>query len=162
MDEVQVLLKERVNQAQKVLVGIGEEFNQTQWELPYLTQAYDRLARILDNCDYYIVTLQEDEQIKLHTYDLERVVAPGVDGEVQWKKYQEWLAYTLNQELVILELGVGFSLPNIIRWPFEKIAFFNQKAHLFRIHGNFYQLSSELGEKGTSIKQNSVEFCANL
>lgn len=76
----------------------------------------------------------------------------------QWEKYTKWLQMTLNRELCILELGVGMNLPNIIRWPFEKIAFYNKKASFFRINGSSYQMPKELGDKGISIGVNAVDF----
>ncbi len=81
------------------------------------------------------------------------------DGyQVQWGKYTKWLQMTLNKKLCILELGVEMNLPNIIRWPFEKVGFYNQKASFFRINGSLYQLTEELGEKGVSISENAVDF----
>lgn len=80
----------------------------------------------------------------------------------QWKKYTAWLAGTLNKKLLILELGVGFGVPTVIRWPFEKTAALNKKAKMYRIHGKFPQLSSEMGESGVSVAENSVEFVRKL
>lgn len=40
-----------------------------------------------------------------------------------WNLYREWLAGTLNHALLILELGVDFKTPTVIRWPFEKTVF---------------------------------------
>lgn len=81
------------------------------------------------------------------------------DGyQKQWAKYTKWLQMTLNKKLCILELGVEMNLPNIIRWPFEKAAFYNQKASFFRINGSLYQLTEELGDKGISIGENAVDF----
>ncbi len=76
----------------------------------------------------------------------------------QWKKYQLWLSTTLNKELVVLELGVGFKTPTVIRWPFEKTVFFNKKAWLFRVHQELFQTSEEIKEKSTPIAKDSVEF----
>lgn len=76
----------------------------------------------------------------------------------QWEKYTKWLQLTLNRKLCILELGVGMNLPNVIRWPFEKIAFYNQKASFFRINKSLYQMTQEIGEKGISIEGNAQEF----
>lgn len=76
----------------------------------------------------------------------------------QWQVYTKWLQGTLNRNLCILELGVGLQFPQIIRFPFEKIGFFNQKAHFYRIHSRLYQLTEELKGKGTSIAQNPVDF----
>ena len=50
----------------------------------------------------------------------------------EWGKYTKWLQGTLNQKLCILELGVGMKYPSVIRWPFEKMTYFNQKATFFR------------------------------
>lgn len=76
----------------------------------------------------------------------------------QWEKYTEWLQLTLNKKLCVLELGVGVNMPDIIRWPFEKVAFYNQKADFFRINETLYQMTEELGDKGVSIAMNSVDF----
>ena len=46
----------------------------------------------------------------------------------------------------------------MIRWPFEKIAFFNQKARFFRIHESLYQIPGEVGERALGIGCNSVDF----
>ncbi len=76
----------------------------------------------------------------------------------QWENYTKWLQGTLNKKLCILELGVELNLPNIIRWPFEKVAFYNQKASFFRINASLYQMTEELSGKGVSIAMNAVDF----
>ena len=58
----------------------------------------------------------------------------------------------------MLELGVGFKTPTVIRWPFEKTVFFNKKAWLFRVHQELFQTSEEIKEKSTPIAKDSVEF----
>ena len=65
---------------------------------------------------------------------------------------------TLNKKLCVLELGVGMNLPNIIRWPFEKIAYYNKKASFFRVNGSLYQLTEKLSDKGISIGENAIDF----
>lgn len=79
----------------------------------------------------------------------------------QWERYTKWLQGTLNKKLCVLELGVGMKYPTVIRWPFEKVAFFNQKASFFRVHHNLYQLSEQLSTKGVSIPENSLDFMEN-
>lgn len=80
----------------------------------------------------------------------------------QWQLYTKWLQGTLNRKLVILELGVGMMFPSVIRWPFEKVAFFNNKAQLFRVNEKLYQLSEDLKGKGTSIPKNSIDWLCSL
>lgn len=80
----------------------------------------------------------------------------------QWKLYTKWLQGTLHHSLVILELGVGMSFPSVIRWPFEKTAFLNQKAYLYRVNENLYQLAEELAGKGQGISEDAVDWIAGL
>ena len=76
----------------------------------------------------------------------------------QWNAYTGWLAGTLNKNLVILELGVGFETPTVIRWPFEKTVSVNRKSRMYRIHGTFAQLPEEIKERAEGISENSAEF----
>lgn len=76
----------------------------------------------------------------------------------QWQKYTKWLTLTLNRRLCILELGVGMDLPSVIRWPFEKVAFYNQKASFFRINESLYQITEDMGDKGIGIEGNACDF----
>ena len=79
-----------------------------------------------------------------------------------WNLYREWLAGTLNHALLILELGVDFKTPTVIRWPFEKTVFFNCKSHMYRINQKFYQIVGDIQERTVSIPQNSVGFIRNF
>lgn len=76
----------------------------------------------------------------------------------QWNVYRQWLSGTLNRKLTVLELGVGFEYPGIIRWPFEKTVYYNNKAKMYRVHKKFFQVSEELKEKAEGIQRDSVEF----
>ena len=80
----------------------------------------------------------------------------------RWEAYKTWQTGTLNRRLVILELGEGFKTPTVMRWPFEKIGFFNQKSIFYRIHENFYQMPKELGERAAGIQADSVSFIRGL
>ena len=75
-----------------------------------------------------------------------------------WSRYTKWLQGTLNREICILELGVNLDYPSVIRFPFEKVAYYNQKASFIRINEKLYQLTSELHEKGISIAENSIDW----
>ena len=79
----------------------------------------------------------------------------------KWKIYTNWLQGTLNRRVCILELGVGVQFPTVIRWPFEKIAFFNQKSSFYRVHQSLYQLSEVLVNKGISIPENALQYLTN-
>lgn len=76
----------------------------------------------------------------------------------QWINYMQWLKGTLNRKLCVLELGVGMEYPTIIRWPFEKTVFLNQKAVFIRVNERLFQLPEELSGKGISVQANAPEW----
>lgn len=80
----------------------------------------------------------------------------------QWDRYLRWLSGTFNKDLLILELGVGFSKPGVLRFPFEKTAFFNQKSILVRVNGTLAQITEELAERAESIAEPSVAWIQKL
>lgn len=85
------------------------------------------------------------------------------DGYLEnWTKYTKWLQGTVNKKLCILELGVGMEFPSIIRWPLEKVCFYNQKSSFFRVHETLFQLSEEIKDRGVSIKENPITFLNNM
>lgn len=79
----------------------------------------------------------------------------------QWTRYTKWLQGTMNRKVCVLELGVGLEFPNLIRWPFERIVFYNQKAVLYRVHSTLYQVGENLKGRSVSICQNPIEFMSN-
>lgn len=80
----------------------------------------------------------------------------------QWELYKKWLQGTVNKNLCILELGVGMKYPTVIRWPFEKVAFFNQKAEMFRVHSRLYQIDEKIKDRGYGICQRPEDFLKEL
>lgn len=76
----------------------------------------------------------------------------------QWGLYQKWLMGTVNKKLCILELGVTMQYPKLIRWPFEKMLAYNQKAKMYRIGSLFPDYSDEPGERGVSIFSDVIKF----
>lgn len=80
----------------------------------------------------------------------------------QWNRYTRWLTGTLNKDLVILELGVGFDNPGVIRFPFEKTAFFNQKGFLYRVNRRFPQITEELKGRAQGIGEDSVRWVTEV
>lgn len=157
-------MKQKLDEAQFVLVGIGEE-----WRADKLSGdikiAYEKLAGLLEGKDYFVVTTLEDGLAFETALDRARIAAPFAgeraatgSSEARWKEYTQWLMGTLNRSLFILELGEGFGNPSVIRWPFEKMTCLNLKADLYRIHGKFSQLPENLGERGHRIAVNSVRW----
>ena len=98
-----------------------------------------------------------------HMLAFNQIGTPGYREEGYlpwWEKYMRWLQGTLNHRVCVLELGVGMEYPGVIRFPFEKVVFFNQKASFFRVHSRLWQMTEELKDRGISIKENPVS-CLN-
>ena len=232
-------LKDFFKDADMILVGIGEKF-QDKFEgievideknasileeydrKKYLdtcpksevTEAYEKLEKLLEGKNYFIVTLCTDDKIFNTNIKADRIVAPcgsysfmqceevctediysiedykdSLDKGIEpvcpqcgkklvmnhigtkkyseegylkkWNVYMKWLQGSLNKDIRVLELGVGMKYPTVIRWPFEKVTFINNKAKFVRVHDELYQLTEDIKEKGTSIKENPVEFLRN-
>lgn len=79
----------------------------------------------------------------------------------QWNQYTKWLQGTVNKNLCVLELGVGMEYPTVIRFPFEKIVFFNKKAFLYRVHPMIYQIGEQIDGRGRSVNAEPIEYFAN-
>jgi len=80
----------------------------------------------------------------------------------QWQRYMQWLQKTINKDLCILEAGVGMEFPSVVRWPFEKTAFYNQKALYYRINEKFYQTNEEISKRSLGIEANSLKYLADI
>ena len=216
MENTKAEVREKIKEAQKVLIGIGKEWalRDDEKDIRFrhlsdpaqsdLKAAYEALYDLIKEKDYYIVTTLTDGAIYEMPFDKNRIVAPcgnihwrqcskactkdiWEEGEVpddicphckapltgntlkaetyieegylpRWKDYMKWQTGTINRSLVILELGEGFSTPTVMRWPFEKIIYFNQKSKLYRINENFYQLPKEAEKRGVSVHENSVRW----
>lgn len=78
----------------------------------------------------------------------------------KWQLYMKWLQGTLNKKLCIIEAGAGMELPSVIRWPFEKTAFYNRKAVMIRMHHKFYQVNEEISDRAYGLEKNAVDFFA--
>ncbi len=79
-----------------------------------------------------------------------------------WEKHKKWLTGTLNKRLLVMELGVSLKLPQIVRWPFERIAYLNDKAFFVRVNSSIYQLSAEVANKGDCEKTDAVSWLKSL
>lgn len=212
---------DRLDQAQKVMIGLGSEWRLREDGRPIgerslgrdaaqetLLRAYRALYSLVADKDYYVVTTLTEGAVYDTPFAPDRIVAPcgnihwrqcpeactkdiWEEGEApddicphcgapltgntiqapnyieegympRWAAYTKWQAGTLNRSLLLLELGVGFDSPTVIRWPFEKIAYVNQKACLVRVHETLFQLPREVGERAVSQAANSTDWVMGL
>lgn len=67
--------------------------------------------------------------------------------------YQEFLEKTKGQKLLLIEIGIGFNTPAIIRYPFEKMTYLSKDTHLVRINKDYPIYPQELVGKAISFDE---------
>ena len=158
---------DKYRDAEMVVIGIGEEWN------AYLEkQEYQDLlafyAPYLEKKNYFCITSSKKNDFSWGSLNPKRVVQPLLleaekeEVEKQWDLYNKWLSATLNKKLMLIELGEGFLIPNLIRWPFEKVTFINQKSVLYRINGQLPQLPENISERAAAVSESSYDFLQEL
>lgn len=144
--------------------GTGEFF---QCSGPCEHRLYPALSGTKDLIAYYEKTGQYDTLQcpnchKDFVFNIRREETVGKyieEGYLQlWGYYTKWLQGTINKKVLILELGEGFEIPKLFKWPFEKIIFYNKKAKLIRVHHSLYQVGEEIKEKAEGIAMHSRDF----
>lgn len=70
------------------------------------------------------------------------------------ERYEEFMSrYADNGRIVMLELGIGFNTPVIIRFPFERIAFQNPKATIIRLNSDYPEGPAETASRTISFTE---------
>ena len=163
-------------ESEMVVIALGSEMNQKvisqDEELSKLLHFYQP---ILDKKNYFIISTNSDRLLEDSEYNQRRLVEPILNGtleplqqeaqspeEKQWDFYNKWLSATLNHKLLLIELGEGFQHLNIVRSPFEKITFINQKSKMYRINEIFPQVPKTIETRATSVSINSYTFLTEV
>lgn len=76
---------------------------------------------------------------------------------VQWDSYQQWLQKTMNKKVTMVELGAGLGLMSVFRSPFERIATYNMKSTLYRVHPTLYMSTPEIKERCVSVAKHPID-----
>jgi NAD-dependent SIR2 family protein deacetylase len=82
------------------------------------------------------------------------VEAPHMEKQ---RDYADFFNRSTDGKLVLLELGVGFNTPAIIRWPFERITAQQPHATLIRINLEDARVPGEIAAKSIAIKQDIAQ-----
>lgn len=69
------------------------------------------------------------------------------------ERYYSFVEKYKSSRLVLLELGVGFNTPTIIRYPFEQITYADQDATLIRLNSDSPQCSPEIQRQTISFSE---------
>jgi len=93
------------------------------------------------------------------------------DWEENSKRYINFVNSSAGKRLCILELGVGFNTPGVIRWPFERICLSFPNSKLFRVNHayresvnfpGYPQVPAQLGDRAFAIDCDAAEVIDEL
>ncbi|MDQ0222307.1 SIR2 family NAD-dependent protein deacylase [Streptococcus moroccensis] len=77
------------------------------------------------------------------------------------KRYGAFIEQFDGKRIVLLELGVGFNTPDIIRFPFERLTQASDHATLIRLNRDFAQGYPENAKKTLSFKEDMTTILAS-
>lgn len=80
----------------------------------------------------------------------------------QSKNYEDFLDRTKNKNVVLLEIGVGFNTPGIIRFPFEQMVYNETKTTLIRINKDYPQTMLEIENKSILFDEDTNKVIEDL
>ncbi|MDE6371607.1 MAG: Sir2 silent information regulator family NAD-dependent deacetylase [Duncaniella sp.] len=69
------------------------------------------------------------------------------------KRYEKFVARHIGSRLVLLEIGVGMNTPSIIRYPFERITYADEKATLIRMNDSWPHAPKEIAGRTISFAE---------
>jgi hypothetical protein len=78
------------------------------------------------------------------------------------KQHEGFLKEVISGNLVLLELGVGYNTPGIIRYPFEAIATNYPNARLIRVNRNDAAFTYGASENCIGVKADVKEFLSDI
>ncbi len=79
------------------------------------------------------------------------------------ERYEKFMAHYADKgSVVLLELGIGFNTPAIIRYPFEQITYRNPKATLIRLNSDYPHGPKETAARTISFTENMEKVISNL
>lgn len=78
------------------------------------------------------------------------------------KDYLDFINQSVNGKLLLLELGVGFNTPVIIRWPFEQITVEHPGASLIRINMDYPKIPDKITSKCIAFNQDITQVITEM
>lgn len=80
----------------------------------------------------------------------------------QSEKYEDFLSRSKGKNVVLLEIGVGFNTPGIIRFPFERMTAISEKTTLIRINKDYPNSMLEIKNKTISFDEDTNKVIEDL
>ena len=80
----------------------------------------------------------------------------------QSEKYEDFLSRSKGKNVVLLEIGVGFNTPGIIRFPFERMTAISEKTTLIRINKDYPLPMLEIRNRTISFDEDTNKIIEDL
>ena len=129
--------------------------------------------KLYDNEELIIKMNDEQKDCKVPSHLVPKCPVCGGDMEVNvrkdaffvqddaWyaanEKYEKFYDKACEKSTVLLELGVGFNTPTIIRFPFERMTYNSKGVHLIRINADYSEAIPENAAKTVSFDENMTD-----
>ena len=140
-----------------------------QCSLPCHNKIYDNEKQILD-------MVEKQKDMKIPTSLIPKCPVCGRDMEMNLRSdekfvqdegwyqharlYSDFIGKSNDKFRVLIEIGVGYNTPSIIKFPFEQMTFYNEKTYLIRINKEYATCPSEIRDK-TILFNEDVEMILN-
>lgn len=78
------------------------------------------------------------------------------------KRFSDYLSEAINRNFLLIELGVGFNTPTIIRFPFEKLAKEHNNINMIRLNRDQAAVPESLGDRVIGIQADMAKSIRDL
>ena len=78
------------------------------------------------------------------------------------KEYQNFVNDNVTKKLLLIELGVGYTSPGIIKYPFEQLTYNLRYTNLIRVNSKYSDVPFEIKLKTISVKDDINKLIDNL
>lgn len=103
---------------------------------------HDYIQHIVENIDHTTFECPPEALPRCpYCGELAEICFRGHDHKALGKKYIDFVESCLDKKTCIIEIGVGFNTPGVIRWPFEQLTYNIPGAYLTRITHDYKDTS---------------------
>ena len=78
------------------------------------------------------------------------------------KLYQDFIDKLKGKKVVLIEIGVGYNTPAIIKYPFERMTYQNKNFNLIRINKDYPIASEEISSKTICFDEDTMQVLQDL
>jgi len=72
-------------------------------------------------------------------------------------KYDDFIKNSSDKNVLLLEFGIGFNTPGIIRFPFEQMTFMHDNFNLIRFNDKYAMIPNEIQDRSISVTDSISE-----